>query len=114
MKAVHTAIFGVELASIGWLVITGLLGRRDRSVAIAAVAVAGEAAVFVANRGVCPLTPYAERLGAERGGVSDIYLPDAVARTIPTWSVALLVLAAALHVRSAVRAGRSSMSGQRA
>ena len=59
--------------------------------------------MFLANEGVCPLTPVAERLGASRGGVSDIFLPDAVARTIPIWSSALLVVAALLHARSAVR-----------
>jgi hypothetical protein len=106
VKTVHTAIFLVELASIGWLAISGLLGRRDGTVALAAGAVAVEAAVFLANEGVCPLTPLAERLGATRGNVSDIFLPDAVARTIPIWSTALLMLAALLHVRSARRATR--------
>ena len=107
VKTVHSAIFLVELASIGWLIVSGLLGRRDRTVAVAMGAVAVEAAVFLANEGVCPLTPVAERLGASRGGVSDIFLPDAVARTIPIWSSALLVVAALLHARSAfsTRAG---------
>lgn len=100
VKTIHTAIFGVELASIGWLVVTGLVGRRDRTVGIAAGAVAAEVAVFVANDHVCPLTPLAERLGAAKGGVSDIFLPDVVARTIPVWSSALLALAALLHARS--------------
>ena len=63
------------LSAICWLVATGLAGRRDRSVAIAATLVAVESVVFVANRGVCPLTPLAERHGASRGGVSDIFLP---------------------------------------
>jgi hypothetical protein len=107
VKTVHSAIFLVELASIGWLVMSGVLGRRDRTVAVATGAVVVEAAVFLANDGVCPLTPVAERLGASRGGVSDIFLPDAIARTIPIWSSALLVVAALLHVRSAcsTRAG---------
>lgn len=100
VKTVHTAIFGAELASIGWLVVSGLVGRRDRTVGLAAGAVAVEAAVFVANDHVCPLTPLAERLGATRGGVSDIFLPEVIARTIPVWSSALLVLAALLHARS--------------
>ena len=91
------------MAAIGWLVVSGLIGRRDRSVGLAAVAVAAEAAVFVANDGVCPLTPLTERLGAERGSVSDIFLPDAVARTIPLWSSALVVLAAVAHARSFLR-----------
>lgn len=103
VRAIHTAIFGIELAAIGWLVVSGLMGRRDRSVGLAAVAVAAEAAVFIANDGVCPLTPLTERLGAERGSVSDIFLPDVVARTIPLWSSALLVVAVVAHARSFLR-----------
>lgn len=104
IKTVHTAIFFLELASIGWLVITGLFGRRDRTVVLAAGAVVAEAAVFRGNDRVCPLTPLTERLGASRGAVLDIFLPDVVARTIPIWSSALIVFAAVLHARSALRA----------
>jgi hypothetical protein len=99
IRGVHSAIFLVELAAIGWLLVTGMTRRRDRSVAVAATLVAGEAAVFVLNRGVCPLTPIAERHGAIRGGVSDIFLPDRLARTIPVWSSALIAVAVLLHVR---------------
>jgi hypothetical protein len=99
IKAVHSAIFLVMLGAIGWLVATGITGRRDRTVAAAAALVAMESAVFVANDGVCPLTPLAERYGAARGGVSDIFLPDAIARTIPIWATSLLALGVALHVR---------------
>ena len=102
VKTVHTAIFLVMLSSILWLVVSGFARRRDRSVALAAGLVAIEAGVFVANDGICPLTPLAERLGATRGTVSDIFLPSAVARTIPTWSSALVVLAAVLHIRSGI------------
>jgi hypothetical protein len=99
IKTVHSAVFLVMLAAIGWLVATGLVGRRDRTVAVAATLVAAESAVFVANRGVCPLTPLAERHGASRGGVSDIFLPDALARTIPIWASSLVVVAVVLHLR---------------
>jgi hypothetical protein len=107
VRAVHSAVFVVELAAILWLVVTGIAGRRDRTVAVAGSLVAAEAAVFVANSGVCPLTPLAERLGARRGSVSDIFLPDAMARTIPTWSSALVAFGIALHVRHLVRERRS-------
>lgn len=50
--------------------------------------VAGEAAVFVANRAAYLLAPLAERYEAARRSVSDIFLPD-VARTIPIWASAL-------------------------
>jgi hypothetical protein len=107
IKALHTAVFAAQLASITWLVLSGLRGRRDRTVAAAGIAVALEGAVFVANRGVCPLTTMAEREGSRHGSVSDIFLPDVVARTIPTWSSALVGLAIVLHVRGAVRGRRS-------
>jgi len=106
VRAVHAAVFLVELAAILWLVVTGLVGRRDRTVALAGALVAAEAAVFIANGGVCPLTPLAERLGARRGSVSDIFLPDAIARTIPIWSSTLVALGVALHVRRLISGRR--------
>jgi len=106
IRGTHSAVFLVELAAIAWLVLTGIVGRRDRSTGVAAVLVAGEAAVFLINDGVCPLTPLAERHGARRGGVSDIFLPDPVARTIPVWSTALIALAATLHARALLRRRR--------
>ena len=104
IRTVHSAIFLVELGSILWLLVTGLAGRRDRTVAVAAGLVAVESAVFVLNDRVCPLTPLAERHGAVRGSVSDIFLPDVVARTIPLWSSALIAIAFALHLRAWLRA----------
>jgi hypothetical protein len=103
IKSIHTAIFLVNLSAIGWLVATGLTGRRDRTVAVAATAVAIESAVFIANDGVCPLTQMTERYGAASGTVSDIFLPDAVARTIPIWATSLVILGVLLHLRSALR-----------
>jgi hypothetical protein len=106
LKAVHTVIFVGELSAILWLVASGFVGRRDRTVGIAAAAVAVEVAVFVANDGVCPITPLTERMGAVHGSVSDIFLPKAVARTTPIWSTALLALAGLLHLRAVTRSVR--------
>ena len=44
VRGIHTAVFAVELASILWLVVSGLVGRRDRSVAVAAGLVASRPA----------------------------------------------------------------------
>jgi hypothetical protein len=104
IRAFHSAVFQVMLSAIGWLVATGLTGRRDQSVAVAAGLVTIESAVFLANEGVCPLTPLAERYGARRGGVSDIFLPDALARTIPVWATGLVVLGSTLHAVGWLRA----------
>src|SRR6476646_10402945 len=111
IKTVHSVVFLAELGSILWLVVTGIVGRRDRSVGVAAVLVAVESAVFIANDGTCPLTPLAERYGASSGSVSDIWLPEPVARTIPYWTIPLVILAAALHVRGAV-AGRRARAAR--
>jgi len=100
IKAAQTAIFEVNLSAICWLVVTRLVGRRDRTVAAATVAVAIESAVFLVNDGICPLTQLTERFGASSGSVSDIFLPDAVARTIPIWATSLVMVGAALHLRS--------------
>jgi len=108
IQGVHSAIFAVELGAIGWLVYTGIVGRRDRTVGVAAGLVAAEGLVWLANDRVCPLTPVAERYGADRGSVSDIWLPEPIARTIPQWSIPLVVSAIVLHVRGSLRTGASS------
>lgn len=100
LKSIHTAVFAGELSAILWLVVSGLIGRHDRTVGIAAAAVAVEAAIFLGNDGVCPITPLTERLGTAHGSVSDIFLPDALAQTIPMWSSALLMIAGLLHLRA--------------
>jgi hypothetical protein len=98
IRVVHSAVFLVMTAAIYWLIASGLANRRDRSVAVAAGLVGAEAAVFVLNDHVCPLTPFAERWGAVKGSVSDIFLPNDVARTIPAWSTILLAIAGVLHL----------------
>ena len=113
VKSLHTLAFLGELLAIVWLVISGVRRRQDRTVALAAAAVATEAVVFIANDHVCPLTPVAERLGATNGSVSDIFLPTRLARTIPVWSTALVAIAAALHVRAVGAAARGPRAASR-
>jgi hypothetical protein len=100
VRVLHSAVFLAELGAILWLVLTGFLRRSGRSTRIAELLIAGESAVFVANRGVCPLTSMAERYGSAHGGVSDIFLPDALARTIPQWSIPLVLIGSGLHIRN--------------
>jgi hypothetical protein len=106
VKTAHTAVFAVVAASVAAVVWDGLRQRPRRRTAAAAAIAMGETAVFVGNGFTCPLTPIAERLGAERGSVADIYLPGWFARRLPLIAGAALVGGLTLN---ALALARSSM-----
>ena len=54
----------------------GFRGRRRRRTEIAGALAVAETMIFVSNNQVCPLTTLAEDLGARRGSVTDILLPN--------------------------------------
>jgi hypothetical protein len=100
IKLVHTlAWLSIESCMV-YVLFAGFVRRSDRRAAIAAGVVASETLLFVGNGCRCPLTQVAERLGADRGSVTDIYLPRWLARNLPTIHVPLIVLAAYLHARN--------------
>ena len=98
IKAVHTAIFFSIAGAILLAAWDGLRGRPRRRTAVAGGVVLAESAVFVSNNQVCPLTPLAEQLGAGRGSVVDIFLPDWAARRIPVVAGSAAVLALVLNL----------------
>jgi hypothetical protein len=83
-----------------YVVHAGFARRSDRRAAIAAGVVAGEVLVYAADGFRCPLTSLAERFGAERGSVTDIYLPAWLARNLPAIHAPLIAGAAFLHGRN--------------
>ncbi|RAX18229.1 hypothetical protein DC347_01785 [Pseudarthrobacter sp. AG30] len=100
IKAVHTlAWLSIELCVV-YVLVTGLAGRTDKRVGMAAAVVAAETLVFAANGFHCPLTGLAKRYGAETGSVTDIYLPKWFAHNLPAIHTPLLVLMAYLHIRN--------------
>ena len=100
IKAIHTlAWFSIE-ACMMYVLYAGFARRSDRSVGVAAGVVAAETLIFAGNGFRCPLTQVAERLGAERGSVTDIYLPRWFARNLPAIHVPLIGLAGLLHARN--------------
>jgi hypothetical protein len=105
IKAIHTlAWFSIE-GCMAHVLFAGFARRSDRRAGIAAGVVAAESLIFAANGFRCPLTQVAERLVAERGSVTDIYLPRWFARNLPAIHVPLIGLAVYLHARN-LRAGR--------
>jgi hypothetical protein len=97
---IHTAIwFSIE-ACMMYVLYAGFARRSDRRAGIAAGVVAAESLIFVGNGCRCPLTSVAERLGIERGSVTDLYLPRWFARNLPAIHVPLICLAGFLHARN--------------
>jgi len=78
----------------------GFRKRSDGRVAVAASVVATETLIFAANGFRCPLTQIAERVGAARGSVTDIYLPRRLAHNLPAIHVPLILLAGYLHAQN--------------
>jgi hypothetical protein len=103
IKAIHTAIFASVAGSILFILWDGLRQQPGRGTLVAGGVVMGESAIYVSNNQVCPLTPLAEQLGAQRGSVTDIFLPDWFSRRIPVISGSILVLALGLNVRAWLR-----------
>ena len=84
----------------------GLRARPQYRTAVAGGMVAAEAALYVSNNQVCPLTPLAEELGAARGSVVDMFLPDWAAKRIPLVASTASLLALMLNVSALMRQRR--------
>ncbi|WP_286132620.1 hypothetical protein [Arthrobacter sp. OY3WO11] len=107
IKAVHTLAWLSIESCVVYLLITGLAGRTDKRVGLAAAVVTTETLVFAGNGFRCPLTGLAKRYGAESGSVTDIYLPRWFAHNLPAIHTPLLVLMAYLHLKN-LRRGRAT------
>ena len=83
IKLVHSFIFLLSSAAIMHIFVAGVRNRPSRWTRASLAVALTEVAVFVANRRRCPLTDLVERLGAENGRVSDIFLPRWLADRIP-------------------------------
>jgi hypothetical protein len=79
---VHTLVFFELSASAIYLLVSTMINRRTRWTTVAALSLAVESAILVAFGWSCPLRIWAERLGAESGSVTDIYLPKWLAERI--------------------------------
>jgi len=103
VKTVHTLAWLSIESCVLYVLYAGFAGRSNRRAGFAAAVVAGETLVFAANGFRCPLTEVAERYGAEKGSVTDIYLPKWFAHNLPAIHTPLLVLMAYLHARNLCR-----------
>ena len=82
VKIAHTVIFWFLSACVLYTLYSGVADRVTWLTWVAAGFVLVESVVLVAFGWVCPLTLVAERLGAARGSVADIFLPKWLADRI--------------------------------
>jgi hypothetical protein len=75
IKLVHTLIFWMLSLCVLYVLYSGVADRIDSWTWVAVGLLLLESVVLVASRWPCPLTLLAERLGAARGSVADIFLP---------------------------------------
>jgi hypothetical protein len=111
IKTVHTFAWLSIESCVLYVLYAGFAGRTDKRVSIAGAIVVGETLVFAANGFRCPLTDLAERHGAERGSVTDIYLPKWFAHNMPAIHTPLLVLMTYLHARNLRRSRLTRSDG---
>jgi hypothetical protein len=100
VKAVHSVAFWILQSAIFYLMYKAVRGESDRKAAAAAVLVGGECAIYAGNGFRCPLTGLAEDLGAESGSVTDIFLPDWLARNIANIYAPMYFVALGLHAHN--------------
>jgi len=82
IKVVHTVIFFFLSGCVGMVLYSAIADRITPGTWVAFGLVCIEGAVLVSNGWRCPLATYTERLGAARGSVSDIFLPQWFAQRI--------------------------------
>ena len=98
LRAVHTAVFVVEVAAILYMIWRGWRGPLDRWCVLAVLLTAGTGLGLLLNDGDCIFHSWAEAIAGE-DGVSDILLPQAAARLIFPVSLPFVTLGYILLAR---------------
>lgn len=75
VKFIHTIIFLVLSMCVGIVLYTSIIDNITSVTWISFIFVLIEGAVLTISGWKCPLTKYAEKLGAASGTVTDIFLP---------------------------------------
>ncbi|MEQ8762969.1 MAG: hypothetical protein RL885_03510 [Planctomycetota bacterium] len=93
IKLVHTIVFWLLSACVAYSLFSGFRGPITTWTWIAVGLLLLESLMLAIFGGRCPLTILAERQGAQRGSVADIFLPEWLADRIFPVCGTLFVLA---------------------
>jgi hypothetical protein len=80
IKLVHSIIYFFMVACLIYILYCAIARRYDWTLLVALGAILFEGLVLLINRGTCPFTPLAEKYGAARGSVTDLFLPEWLSR----------------------------------
>jgi hypothetical protein len=104
IKLLHTLIFFALSSCVLTILYSGARGKLTRWTLISLAAILAEGVVLAANQWRCPLTNVAERMGAQNGSVSDIFLPAWLSdRIFPICGSLFAVGCVAIVVRAITR-----------
>lgn len=92
IKSFHSLIFFFMVACMIYILYAAIARAFDWVLVAALSAMVFEGMALLLNHGECPLKSLALKYGAETGSVTDIFLPDIVARNIFRVSFPLLIL----------------------
>ena len=79
------------VACLGYILYSGATATFNLVLLFAIIAISIEGGVLILNRWRCPLTTFAEKHGAEKGSVVDLFLPRVLARNSYKWGTVLFV-----------------------
>ena len=82
IKFIHSAIFFFMSACLLYVLYAGITRTYNWALLVAISAIFIDGLVLILNHGRCPFTTLAEGLGAEKGSVTDIFLPHWMARHV--------------------------------
>ena len=75
MKTLHTLVYFVESLCVFYILYSAVANRVTRLTTVAIGVISLEGIVLLFNNMQCPMRQVTERLGAERGSVTDLFLP---------------------------------------
>ncbi len=79
------------LVCLLYILYAGVTGTFNLVLLIAIIAIFIEGIALILNKWRCPMTTLAEKYGAEKGSVVDLFLPAIMARTSFKWFTVLFV-----------------------
>ena len=94
IKLFHSLVFVFMLACLVYILYSGITKIFNWVLFLAIIAILIEGIALILNKWRCPLTTLAEKYGAEKGTVTDIFLPAIISRNV--FKIAIVLFPAEL------------------